>query len=62
MDKSRVERIYFVHKLNFSLVNIITISISINKNLNFVTLSFVTIKPQILIGQEIRNLEPKTLE
>ncbi len=47
------------HRKNFGNAKIITISISIEKNLNFVTLSFVNIKLETKIN-EPRNKKSGT--
>lgn len=60
LDKKKEgKKIFWFHWMNFENVKIITISISIEKNLNFVTLALVNVKPQTKIN-EPRNKKSGT--
>jgi hypothetical protein len=57
--KKEGKKIFWFHQLDFENVNIITISISSEKNLNFVTLNLKNFKLQIKIN-EPRNKKFRT--
>jgi hypothetical protein len=57
--KEEGKKIFWSHRMNFEKVKIITISISIEKNLNFVTLRPVNVKLQTKIN-EPRNKKSGT--